>query len=272
MKQLALATLLATCASAPGMAQDAAPRVAPEDMRWVAPRLADYTDRVLFGEVWRQRDLTPRDRSLITLSALIAGGHTAQLRGHLGRAIDNGVTPAEIGGLITHLAFYTGWPNAVSALGITREVLESRGISAAEMQRETSAPAGLGITRKGEGPIAIGPGDRFTGKARVFAKIGADGSGISGASVQFEPGARTAWHRHALGQTLIVTEGCGLVQRAGAAAQKICAGDVATIAPGEKHWHGALPDQAMTHVALSRSPLVEWLEQVSDTDYARSAD
>ncbi|HWU95321.1 MAG TPA: carboxymuconolactone decarboxylase family protein [Sphingomonas sp.] len=267
------AALLTTGVSAPAMAQEVPARVAPEDMRWVAPRLADYTDRVLFGEVWKQRDLTPRDRSLITLSALIAGGHMAQLKGHLGRALDNGVTPAEIGGLITHLAFYTDWPNAVSALGIAREVLDARGVSTAEMQREASSePAGLRITRKGERPIAIGPADRFTGLVRVYAPIGADGSALSGASVRFEPGARTAWHRHALGQTLIVTEGSGLVQRAGEGAQKICAGDVATIASGEKHWHGAMPGQAMTHVALSQSPSVTWLEQVSDADYARSAD
>lgn len=271
MTWLLPAALLITGASVPATAQEVPASVAPEDMRWVAPKLADYTDRVLFGEVWKQRDLTPRDRSLITLSALIAGGNTAQLKGHLARALDNGVTPAEIAGVITHLAFYTGWPKAVSALGIAREVLEARGVSAAEMRRETpSAPAALRIIRKGEGPITIGPAGRFTGRARIFAPIGGDGAGISGATVRFEPGARTAWHRHILGQTLIVIEGCGLVQRAGGAARKICAGDVATIAPGEKHWHGAMPDQAMTHVALSQSPSVEWFEQVSDEDYARA--
>jgi quercetin dioxygenase-like cupin family protein len=83
----------------------------------------------------------------------------------------------------------------------------------------------------------------------------------------FERGARTAWHPHPLGQTLVVTEGCGWVQREGGPLEKICPGDVVSIAPGEKHWHGATPISAMTHVALSEGG-VEWLEQVSDEEYA----
>lgn len=274
MMRATLVALVAACVAAPASAQEDPPRVAPEDMRWVAPALAGYTDRVLFGEVWQQSDLTPRDRSLITVAALIAGGNTAQLTGHLNRALDNGVKPAEIGGLITHLAFYAGWPNVVSALGVVRQVLEGRGVTSAEM--DMVAPAvrendRLRITRKGAGPVTDGAADRFTGALRVSASFsGAGASRVSGASVRFEAGARTAWHRHALGQTLIVTEGCGLVQREGGAAEKICAGDVATISPGEKHWHGATPASAMTHVALSESPIVEWLEPVSDATYARS--
>jgi 4-carboxymuconolactone decarboxylase len=242
-------------------------------MRWVAPALANYTDEVLFGQQWQRKDLSPRDRSMITLAALIAGGNSAQLPGHLNRALDNGVKPHEIGALITHLAFYAGWPNAVSALGVTRQVLESRGVSAAEMEppvRVQAEELGLRVTPKGTGPVTPGPAQRFTGKVQVSAPFGrAAEHQIGGATVTFAAGARTAWHRHAQGQTLIVTEGCGLVQREGDAALRICAGVVATIAPGEKHWHGATASSAMSHVAVSVSPDVEWLELVTDAQYAR---
>lgn len=150
MMRIVLAALVA--ASAPTAAQEQSSHVAPEDMRWVAPALAGYTDVVLFGDVWKQTDLSLRDRSLITVSALITGGNTAQLTGHLNRALDNGMKPAEIGGLITHLAFYAGWPKAVSALGVTRQVMEARGVNAAEMQVPVSgvpAPVLLRIARRG---------------------------------------------------------------------------------------------------------------------------
>ena len=273
MIRLVVAALTAALMAAPATAQEQAPRVAPEDMRWVAPALAGYTDEVLFGDVWRRTDLSLRDRSLITVSALIAGGHTAQLTGHLNRALDNGVKPAEIGAQITHLAFYAGWPNAVSALTVARQVLEARGVSAAEMQaspalRKTADR--LRVRRKGSGPVTRGRAANFTGVVQVSAPFsGAGGSRIGGATVRFEVGARTAWHRHALGQTLVVTEGCGWVQREGGSVEKVCSGDVVTTAPGEKHWHGATATSAMTHVALSESTSVEWLEQVSDAEYAR---
>jgi 4-carboxymuconolactone decarboxylase len=93
----------------------------------IAPQLADYTNNVLFQEVWRQTDLSPRDRSLVTIAALITEGHTAQLKFHLNRALDNGLTVVEAGEVITHLAFYTGWPSAMSAVPVAREVFEARG-------------------------------------------------------------------------------------------------------------------------------------------------
>nr|WP_253190576.1 cupin domain-containing protein [Sphingomonas sp. LM7] len=125
------------------------------------------------------------------------------------------------------------------------------------------------IVRRGSGPVTRGPADNFTGTVQVSARFGpAEGSGISGATVRFAPGARTAWHRHASGQTLIVTEGCGWTQHENGPAERICAGDVATIAPGQKHWHGATANSAMTHVALSEGSGVAWLEHVSDAEYA----
>ena len=102
--------------------------VAPRAMHAVAPGLADYTDEVLFGDVWVSPEFSPRDRSLVTVSVLIATGKTAQLPGHLGRALDNGVKPTEISGLVTHLAFYTGWPNAVSSLEVIEKVFSDKGV------------------------------------------------------------------------------------------------------------------------------------------------
>lgn len=92
----------------------------------VAPGLRDYTNRVLFDEVWRRPGLAPRDRSLVTIAALIAGGKAAQLVGHLNRGLDNGLTKAEISAVITHLAFYAGWPNAMSAASVAKAVFEKR--------------------------------------------------------------------------------------------------------------------------------------------------
>lgn len=119
------------------------PRVAPEDMRSITPALAGYTDDVLFGEVWRRPGLAPRDRSLATISALIAGGKTAQLTSHLNRALDNGVKPSEISAIISHLAFYSGWPNSVSALGMAKDVFAQRNIAPATLLPPSSEPLPL---------------------------------------------------------------------------------------------------------------------------------
>lgn len=270
-----MATLAAACVAGSAVAQTPAqtpaPTVAPEDMRWAAPALARYTDEVLFGSVWRGPELSPRDRSLVTLSALVVGGNTAQMTNHLNRSLDNGVKPYEIGGLIKHLAFYSGWPKSISALGVTRQVLEARGLTAADMQPPAPAPGdadGLRIVRKGAEPVSRGPASNFTGVVQVSAPFkGMGASRIAGASVRFEAGGRSAWHRHAYGQTLVVTEGCGWVQREGGTVETMCAGDVVVTAPGEKHWHGATATSAMSHVAISEGG-VEWLEPVTEAHYA----
>lgn len=99
---------------------------AREKARAVVPKLIDLTEKVLFGDVWERPELSKRDRSLITCAALVALGRGEQLRGHLGRALDNGVTKDEISELITHLAFYSGWPTAMSAAFIAKSVFEER--------------------------------------------------------------------------------------------------------------------------------------------------
>lgn len=99
----------------------------------VAPRLNHYTEQVVEGDLWRRPDLTPRDRSVVTVSALIAGGQTAALNMELNRALDNGVKPAEISAMLTHLAFYAGWPKALSAAGVARPIFAARGINADQL-------------------------------------------------------------------------------------------------------------------------------------------
>src|SRR2546425_5448692 len=107
------------------------------------------------------------------------------------------------------------------------------------------------ITRSGSQPSGKGPAEYFTGVVRIDPLFEApEPARVRGASVTFEPGARTAWHTHPLGQTLIVTSGCGLAQRRGGPIEEIRPGDVIWFAPGEKHWHGASPQAALTHIAL----------------------
>ncbi|MCJ1959308.1 carboxymuconolactone decarboxylase family protein [Novosphingobium mangrovi (ex Hu et al. 2023)] len=130
--------LAAAAAVAMPGAASAAESVAPDYMQRAAPALARYTDNVLFGDVWKREELSPRDRSVVTLSVLVSTGKSAQIRPHLERALDNGVTPTEIGGLITQLAFYSGWPNAFSAVQIADEVFQERGIDASAIQPATT--------------------------------------------------------------------------------------------------------------------------------------
>ena len=127
------------------------------------------------------------------------------------------------------------------------------------------------ITRGGSQPSRKGPADYFTGSVRIDSPFqGSDPARVGGATVTFEPGARTAWHTHPLGQTLIVTSGCGWVQRQGGSKEEIRPGDVVWIPAGEKHWHGATAITAMTHIAIAEAldgTTVEWLEKVSDEQY-----
>lgn len=127
------------------------------------------------------------------------------------------------------------------------------------------------ITHNGSTPSVKGPADWFTGTVRIDPLFSATEPARSGgAMVTFEPGARTAWHTHPLGQTLIVTSGLGLVQREGGPIEEIRPGDVVWFEPGEKHWHGAAPKNAMTHIALQEAlegEAVKWLEHVSDEQY-----
>ncbi|RYG35772.1 cupin domain-containing protein [bacterium] len=127
------------------------------------------------------------------------------------------------------------------------------------------------IQRNGSKPSAKPPEEYFTGTVRLDAPFQADEPArVGGAVVTFEPGARTAWHTHPLGQTLIVTAGLGWAQHEGGPVEEIRPGDIVWFPPGEKHWHGATPTTAMTHVAIAEKldgKSVEWLEKVSDEQY-----
>ncbi len=129
----------------------------------------------------------------------------------------------------------------------------------------------MDIKRVGSQPSANGPEQCFTGTVRIDPLFDReDPARVAGASVTFEPCARTAWHTHPLGQTLIVTSGCGRVRRWGGPIEEIRPGDVVLIAPGEKHWHGATPSTAMTHIAIQEKldgKNVDWLEKVSEEQY-----
>ena len=127
------------------------------------------------------------------------------------------------------------------------------------------------ITRVGSRSSAKGPPEWFTGTVRIDPLFEAhDPARASGSAVTFEPGARTAWYTHPLGQTLIVTAGCGRAQREGGPIEEIRPGDVIWFPPGEKHWHGATATTAMTHIAIQEAldgKTVDWMEQVSDEQY-----
>lgn len=242
----------------------------------VAPALAQYTNGVLFGDLWRRADLTPRDRSLVTIVALIVTGQVDQLPFHLNRGMDNGLTRTQVSEAITHLAFYAGWPRAMSAIPVAGTVFEARASTTAEASKSDDQGAKtVEILRKGSQPPTQGPADYFTGSVRVESRFQRDAPArIGGAFVTFEPGARTAWHTHPLGQTLIVTAGSGWVQREGGPIEAINVGDIVWIPPGLKHWHGAAASSGMTHVAIAEAldgKAVDWLEQVSDEQYGQAA-
>ena len=127
------------------------------------------------------------------------------------------------------------------------------------------------ITRNGSRPSGVGPGDWFTGRVRIDPLVTTpDPARVAAALVTFEPGARTAWHTHPLGQTIIITSGLGRAQREGGPVEEIRPGDVVWFEPDERHWHGAGPDTAMSHIAIQErqdGSAVTWAEHVSDADY-----
>ncbi|HTD23536.1 MAG TPA: cupin domain-containing protein [Terriglobales bacterium] len=162
--------------------------------------------------------------------------------------------------------------------GNTFHKLEELGVRAANVSKimllvQPKEFQKMEIKRVGSQPSVKGPSEWFTGSVRIDPLFQApDPAFVQGASVTFEPGARTAWHTHPLGQTLIVTSGCGWAQREGGPIEEIRPGDVVWFSPGEKHWHGATPATAMTHIAIQErlnGKVVDWMEQVSNEQYRR---
>ena len=235
-----------------------------------APAFAELTNRVLFGDLWRRPELAPRDRSLITMAALIAIGQPEQLPFHANRAMDNGLTRTEAAEVPAHLGFYAGWPRAMSAVPVLERVFATREAKA--------QPAGAGasngdlrIIRAAPETATRGPADRFTGEVQISGQYRGDAPArIGGGTVAFSAGARSAWHTHPLGQTLFIVSGRGWVQKEGGPKEEVGPGDVVWIPPNVRHWHGATADQPMTHFAVAEAldgTAVTWLELVPDDIY-----
>ena len=231
-----------------------------------APKFAQLNDDVLFGHVWNRTDkLSLRDRSLVTVTALMAQGLTdSSFRYHLTTARQNGITKEEIAEMLTHAAFYAGWPKAWAAFNMAKEVwAEEAG------NDEKSAHAAAMVF-----PIGApndGFAQYFSGRS-YLAPLSATQVGIC--NVTFEPGCRNNWHIHRAqaggGQILICVAGRGWYQEWGKAAQPLTPGDVVNIPTGVKHWHGAAQDAWFSHLAVEvpgTDTRNEWLEPVDDGQY-----
>lgn len=226
----------------------------------LAPKFAELNDDVLFGEVWSREDkLSLRDRSMITVTALMAKGiFDNSLKSHIQNTKNNGVKKSEMVEMITHLAFYAGWPNAWAVFPMVQEVY-----------------AGDDDIENNEADSVFGLGEENTAFAKYF--IGKsylkmlNTKGVPVANVTFQPGCRNNWHiHHKGGQILLCTDGEGWYQEEGKEARSLKKGDVVYIAPEVKHWHGAKKDSCFTHIAIeipAENSSNEWLEEVSDEQY-----
>lgn len=221
----------------------------------LAPKFAELNDDILFGEIWsRENKLSLRDRSLITISALMAQGLYPQVKSHLILGKEHGLTKEEVIEVITQLAFYTGWAKAWSVFPIVREVY------ADEVANNSNSLFGLGE-----------PNNMFAKyfKGNSYLKM-LNTQGVAIANVTFEPKCRNHWHIHHRGrQILLCTNGEGWYQEFGKKAQRLKPGDVVYIAPEVTHWHGAGKDGWFTHLAIpAEDGQTEWLDEVSDQEYS----
>ena len=233
-----------------------------------APKFAQLNDDVLFGEVWsREAQLSLRDRSLITVTALMAQGLVdTSFQHHLMMAKKNGVTRSEIAEILTHAAFYAGWPKAWAAFRMAKEVWAEKGSAHARKAHENDMVFPIGQPNNGFAQYFIGPS--------YLAPLSTSQVGIF--NVTFEPGCRNNWHIHQAdqggGQILVCVAGRGYYQEWGKEAQELHPGDVVNIAPGVKHWHGAAPDSWFSHLAVEvpgENGHSEWLEPVDDVTYGK---
>lgn len=232
-----------------------------------APKFAELNDDVLFGQVWSCSDrLGLRDRSLVTITSLISQGITdSSLTFHLQSAKNNGITRTEIAEIITHIAFYAGWPKAWAAFRLAKDVWneDTAGEDArAAFQKEMIFPIGEPNEAYAQ---------YFIGKS-YLAPISREQINVS--NVTFEPRCRNNWHIHHAtkdgGQMLIGIAGCGWYQEEGQPAVKIVPGTVIHIPAGVKHWHGAAADSWFAHLAFEiagENTSNEWLEPVTDEEY-----
>ena len=233
-----------------------------------APEFAHFNDDVLFGENWNNPGIGHKTRCIVTVVALMASGITdSSLKYHLENAKKAGVTRKEIAAVVTHVAFYAGWPKAWAVFNMAKDVWNEEGAETADAQR--AAHAGAMIF-----PIGA-PNDGFkqyfSGKS-YLAPVSREQVGIF--NVTFEPGCRNNWHIHRAeqggGQILICVAGRGWYQAWGEAAVEMRPGDVVNIPAGVKHWHGAAKDGWFSHLAVEVPGVGsanEWLEPVSEEEY-----
>lgn len=225
----------------------------------LAPKFAQLNDDVLFGEVWSRTDkLSLRDRCMITVTALVSKGITDNsLKYHIENAKKHGVTKTEMVEIITHIAFYVGWPNAWAVFPLVREVYADGKIN------ESDSMFGLGEENTAFEKY-------FVGKS-YLKPLNIEGVGVY--NVTFEPKCRNNWHiHHKVGQILLCTDGEGWYQEWEKPARKLVPGDVVYIAPEVKHWHGAGADEWFTHIAIeipADGANNEWLEVVEDDEYEK---
>lgn len=234
-----------------------------------APKFAALNDDVLFGEVWSREDkLSLRDRSLVTVVSLMAMGLVDEsFRYHLQTAKANGITQEEIAEIITHAAFYVGWPKAWAVFRMAKEIwTEEAPADDAKAQHAASMIFPIGAPNDAYAQYFIGQS--------YLAPVVSDQVPI--ANVTFEPGCRNNWHVHHAdqggGQVLICVAGRGYYQEWGKAPVLMTPGDVVNIPTGVKHWHGAAADSWFSHLAVEvpgENTSNEWLEPVDDEQYSR---
>ncbi len=231
-----------------------------------APDFAHYNDDVLFGENWNNGDIDVKTRSIITVVALMASGITdSSLKFHLQNAKNHGVTQKEIAAIITHTAFYTGWPKGWAVFNLAKEVWNVEPESDSEKAKHQASM----IFPIGEPNVAFAK--YFIGQS-YLAPISTEQVGIY--NVTFEPKCRNNWHVHHAseggGQILVCVAGRGYYQEWGKPAVEMKPGDCINIPAGVKHWHGAAPDSWFSHLAVEvpgKDASNEWLEPVSDGEY-----
>lgn len=227
-----------------------------------APKFAEINDDILFGEIWSREDkLSLRDRSLITVCIFMGKGLVDNsLKYHLINARNNGITKEEMAEIITHAAFYAGWPNAWAVFDLAKEVY------ADDEQKGNHG----GIFGMGEPNVNFAQYFIENSYLKPLAKT----DNIFIANVTFEPKCRNNWHIHKAskngGQILICVEGEGWYQEEGKEPQSLKVGDVVTIPANVKHWHGAKKDKWFSHLAIEvpgENTSNEWCEKVTDEEY-----
>ncbi len=230
-----------------------------------APDFAHFNDDVLFGENWNNRDIDHKTRCIITVVALMSLGITdSSLRYHLENAKKAGVSKAEIAAIITHVAFYAGWPKAWAVFNMAKEVWAEECADGGKASHESGMIFPIGSPNDGFKQY-------FSGKS-YLAPISKEQVGIF--NVTFEPGCRNNWHIHHAkkggGQILVCVGGRGYFQEWGKEAIEMREGDCINIPAGVKHWHGAAKDSWFSHLAIEvpgEGSSNEWLEPVSDEQY-----